>query len=87
MRGHLEQFKEIKKKTFKELLEKDNSVTVHLENLQVLVTEMYKVQDVCSPEIMNKVFPINKPIYEYELGNTFDFAARCIKTARFGSES
>ena len=66
---------------------KDNSVTFHLENLQVLVTEMYKVQDVCSPEIMNKVFPINKPIYEYELGNTFDFAARRIKTARFGSES
>ena len=32
-----------KKSTFKELLEKDNSVTVHVKNLQVLVTKMYKV--------------------------------------------
>ena len=45
------------------LLEKDNSVTVHVKNLQVLVTEMYKVQNNCSSEIMNKVFPINEPIY------------------------
>ena len=33
-----------KKSTFKELLEKDNSVTVYLKNLQVLVTGIYKVQ-------------------------------------------
>ena len=31
-----------KKSNFKELLQKDNSVTVHVKNLQVLVTEMYK---------------------------------------------
>ena len=67
------------KSTFKELLEKDNSVTVHVKNLQVLVTEMYKVQNNCSPEIMNKVFPTNEPIYEYDLRNTSDFAARRIR--------
>ena len=31
-----------KKPNFKELLQKDNYVTVHVKNLQVLVTEMYK---------------------------------------------
>ena len=58
-----------------------------MKNLQVLVTEMYKVQNNCSPEIMNKVFPTNEPIYEYDLRNTSNFAARPIKTVRYGSES
>ena len=75
------------KSTFKELLEKYNSVTVHMKNLQVLVTEMYKVQNSCSLEIMNKVFPIKDPIYKYNLRNTSEFAARRIKTVRYGSES
>ena len=35
-----------KKSTFKELLERDNSVTVHVKNLEVLVTEMYKLQKI-----------------------------------------
>ena len=75
-----------KKSTFKGLLEKDNSVTVHVKNLQVLVTEMYKVQNNCSPDIMNIIFPINESIYEYDLRNTSVFAARRIKTVRYGSE-
>ena len=48
---------------------------------------MYEVQNNCSPEIMNKVFPINEPIYEYDLSNTSNFVARRIKTVRYGSES
>ena len=85
MRRHIEQFTEIK--TFQELLENDNSVTVHLKNLQVLVTEMYKEQNNCLLKILNKVFPTNEPIYEYDLRNTSDFTARRIKTARYGSQS
>ena len=46
---------------------------------------MYKVQNNCSPDLMNKVFPQNEPIYEYGLRNTSDFAARRIKTVRHGS--
>ena len=76
-----------KKSTFKELLEIDNSVTVHVKNLQVLVTEMYKLQNNCSSEIMNKVFPIKEPIFKYDLRNTSDFTARRIKTVQYGSES
>ena len=54
---------------------------------KVLVTEIYKVQNNCSPELMNKVFPINEPIYEYGLRNTTNFATSRIKTVRYGSES
>ena len=77
----------VKKSIFKEVLEKDNSVTVHVKNLQILITEMYKVQNNCLPEIMNNVFPINEPIYEYDLRNTSKFAAHRIKTVRYGLES
>ena len=42
--------------------------------------ETYKVQKNCSPEIMAKVFPINEQTYECDLRDTFDFAARRIKT-------
>ena len=58
-----------------------------MKNLLVLVTEMYQVQNNCSPEIMNKVFPMNKPLYEYDLKNTSDFPTRRKKTVRYGSES
>ena len=37
---------EDKKSTFKKLLEKDNSETIHVKNLQELVTEMYIVQNI-----------------------------------------
>ena len=49
--------------------------------------EMFKVQDNCLPEIMNKVVPINEPIHEYDLTSASDFAACCIKTVQCGSES
>ena len=32
--------------SFKELLEKDHSVTVHHKNLQILVTEIFKVKTI-----------------------------------------
>ena len=32
-----------KKSTFRELLEKDNYVIIQVKNLQILITEMYKV--------------------------------------------
>ena len=41
-----------------ELLEKDNSVKLHMKNLQVLVMEMYKVQNETSAAVMSRVFPI-----------------------------
>ena len=46
--------------TFEELLHKDNSVSIHHNNIHALATEMYKVVNVTSPEIMNEVFQKKK---------------------------
>ena len=48
---------------------------------------MHKVQNNFLLEIISKVFSINEPIYEYDLRNTSDFAARHIKTVQYGPES
>ena len=45
-----------KTSTFKELLEKDNSVSIHYRNIQALAIEMYKVANGMAPEIMNEIF-------------------------------
>ena len=49
-----------KSSTFEELLEKDNSVSIHHKNLQVLATEIYKVINGISPQIMQKIFQITE---------------------------
>ena len=38
---------------FKELLHKDSSVSIHHNNIHVLVIEMYRAVNGMSPEIMN----------------------------------
>ena len=51
------------KSSFKQLLEKDHSVTVHQKNLQVLVTEIFKVKNNLAPDIMKDVFELKEPPY------------------------
>ena len=38
--------------TFQELLNKDNSVSIHHRNLQTLATEMFKIHTGLSPDIL-----------------------------------
>ena len=45
--------------TFEELPQKDNTVSVHQRNFQFLATELYKVLNVLSPDLMKDVFPLN----------------------------
>ena len=44
--------------SFKSLLDKDKSFTVHERNIQTLSIEMFKVANGLSPEIMKMVFPL-----------------------------
>ena len=45
-----------KKSNLQDLLQKDKSVPIHMKNLQYLATEIYKVKNCFSPEIMKQVF-------------------------------
>ena len=44
--------------SFDELLNRDNSFTIHARNIQALAIELYKVINGLSPEMMNQVFPL-----------------------------
>ena len=71
--------------TFEELLSKDNSVKIHDRNLQVLVTEMFKVKLGISPVIMNDIFKIRN--CNYVTRNNSEFQSHCVKTVHYGTES
>ena len=45
-----------KKSSFKMLLEKDSSVSIHDRNIQCLATEMHKVSNGLSPPIISNIF-------------------------------
>ena len=42
--------------TFEKLLEKDNSVTIHVKNLRILATELYKTKENLAVPIVHEVF-------------------------------
>ena len=46
--------------TFEQLLEKDQSFTIHERNIQKLAIEMYKVKNKMTPVPFQKIFTINK---------------------------
>ena len=46
-----------KQSSFEELLEKDSSVSIHERNIQILATEMYKVNKGMSPPQTTELFP------------------------------
>ena len=45
-----------KSSSFQNLLEKDNSVTIHHRHIKILATETYKFLQGLSPPLMNKFF-------------------------------
>ena len=49
------------KSSFKQLLEKGHSVTVHQKNLQVLFIEIFDVKDNLASDIMKKVCELKEP--------------------------
>ena len=58
--------------SFEELLEADNSFSVHHRNIQVLATELYKIINGLSPEIMKEVFLSTRiPLTTQEIKESF----------------
>ena len=49
-----------KHSNFEELLVKDNSVSIHHNNIHALAIEMYRVANGTSPEIMNDRFKLRE---------------------------
>ena len=75
-----------KTSTFKELLEKDNSVLTHCRNIQALAIQMYKVANEMSPEVMNEIFRFREKSH-YNLRYKSEFIIPLSHSVYHGSES
>ena len=74
-----------KSSTFQELLDKDNSVSIHHRNIRVLATEIYKVLHGYYPAILNEVFVPSTCKYNFRKNNSLE--RRKVNTVRYGTES
>ena len=75
-----------KHSNFEELLVKDNSVSIHHNNIHTLAIEMYKVANDMSPEIMKDIFKLKENTH-YNLRHTSQFLVDPIDSVFNGSES
>ena len=71
--------------SFQELLDKDNTVTIHHRNLQKLATEMYKVKNGISPVMMTCIF--NEVHNKYNLRNNRIWSTHNVRTVNCGTET
>ena len=72
--------------SFKDLLAKGKSVSIHERNLQVFATLLYKVINNLSPEIVSEIFYAdNQP--HYNLRRSYNFQSKNVRTIRYGTES
>ena len=71
--------------TFKELLEKNKTVSIHQRNLQTLATEIYKSKNKISPEVVNLVFEFTNK--NYNLRKASILKRNRYFTVHHGSES
>ena len=75
-----------KKSSFEELLPKDNSVSVHMKNLQYLATKIFKVKSGLYPIIMDEDFNFQEN-ESYNLRSGIHLASRNMHTAHFGTDT
>ena len=65
---------------------KNNSVSIHHNNIHTLAIELYKVANGMSPEIMNDIFKLRENAH-YNLRHTSQFLVDPIHSEFNGSES
>ena len=71
--------------SFDDLLKEDKLVKIHLKNLQILATEIYKIKNDLGPKFMTDIFHIvEKPYY---LRNNSIIQRQANRTVYFGTES
>ena len=70
--------------TFRELLNKDNSFTIHERNIKTFAIELYKVVNRISPEIMSEVFPLKSTAKYF---SKQPFMTRNVCTVRYGTNT
>ena len=71
--------------SFEELHSKEESLTVHQRNLQILATEMHKMLNGLSPDIMQGIIEIKSNYYNTR--NAPAFSSRNTKTVRYGLQT
>ena len=64
--------------SFQELLNKDNSVSIHHRHLQVLATEMFKIHRALSPEILRETFMSKTNSYNLCKNDAFENVKRTL---------
>ena len=67
---------------FEKLLEKDNSVTIHVRNLRILATELYKTKEDLATPIMHEIFEERN--IQYKLCSQNDFQLESMKRVNCG---
>ena len=74
------------KSSFRTLLKRDDSVSIHTKNLQYLATEVFKVKNDNSPEIMKEIFDFQEN-ETCNLRSGIHLARRTVRTTQYGIES
>ena len=71
--------------TFQQLLEKDNSMTIHDRNLQKLATEMYKAEQKLSPSPVQQLFKKRDDIHNLRQERGWEVPR--VQTVNYGIET
>ena len=71
--------------TFQELLNKNNFLSIHHRNWQVLTTEKFKIHRVLSPEVLKGTFLSKTSSQNLRRKNTFEI--RQVHSVYYGTES
>ena len=62
------------KSTFEKILNKDNSVSIHHGNLQVLATEIFQIKSNMAPEVLSEI--LQSRALPYNSRTNLDFSSK-----------